>query len=174
MELTAADLPLARPWAFPHPFTTGKGDFLVMPVNEGISYPVDDETLWPMHYHLYGGHGLCMAWYGVVEPLTLPDAGTALPPRAPCGAWSSPASGRGERPAGPEAQAGLMTLVETPDDAAVRMPRRDGLLCLAPEWEPQKGQFGPPRRLRYVLLRRRRLRGHGQALPRARQGRPAC
>jgi Glycosyl hydrolases related to GH101 family, GH129 len=36
-----------------------------MPVNEGISYPVDDPTLPQMHYILYGGHGLCMAWYGV-------------------------------------------------------------------------------------------------------------
>jgi hypothetical protein len=47
-----------------------------------------------------------------------------------------------------------MTIVETPDDAAVRVPRLDGLLCLAPEWMPQKGQFGPTRRLRYVFFDR--------------------
>jgi len=108
---------MPRAIAFPPPFATGKGTFLVMPVNEGISYPVDDETLDPMHYHLYGGHGLCMAFYGVTD---------------------------GEQ--------GLLTIVETPDDAAVRVPRSDGLLCLAPEWLPQKGQFGPKRRLRYVFL----------------------
>lgn len=105
--------------AFPRPFVTGRGNFLVLPVNEGISYPVDDPSLSPMHYHLYGGHGLCMGWWGVCE---------------------------GEQ--------GLMGLVETPDDAAVRVPRIDGLLCLAPEWQPQKGQFGPTRKIRYVLFDR--------------------
>lgn len=103
--------------AFPQPFVTGEGSFLVMPVNEGISYPVDDQSLPAMSYHLYGGHGLCMGWYGVTD------------------------GGRG-----------VMTIVETPDDAAVGVPRLDGLLCLVPEWVPQKGKFGPPRRLRYVLF----------------------
>ncbi|MBN2473289.1 MAG: carbohydrate binding domain-containing protein [Pirellulales bacterium] len=115
----SADGELSQSLAFPRPFVSGKGTFLVMPVNEGISYPVDDESLPPMHYHLYGGHGLCMGWYGVTD---------------------------GER--------GMMTIVETPDDAAVRVPRRNGLLCLAPEWIPQKGRFGPARRLRYVFLDR--------------------
>ncbi|HUT92807.1 MAG TPA: glycoside hydrolase [Thermoguttaceae bacterium] len=103
--------------AFPAPFVTGPGTFLVMPVNEGISYPVDDESLKPMHSYLYGGHGLCMGWWGVTD---------------------------GDR--------GLMAVVETPDDAAVRVPRVDGLLCLAPEWVPQKREFGPLRRIRYVFF----------------------
>jgi hypothetical protein len=110
---------LAKTVRFPHPFVTGEGTFLVMPVNEGISYPVDDRSLSPMRYHLYGGHGLCMGWYGVTD---------------------------GEQ--------GIMTIVETPDDAAVRVPRLDGVLCLAPEWQAQKGRFGPRRRLRYVFFKR--------------------
>ena len=113
----AAEGELSDAVAFPHPFVSAKGDFLIMPVNEGISYPVDDQTLRPMYYHLYGGHGLCMGWYGVTG---------------------------GRR--------GLMTLVQTPDDAAVRVPRLDGRLCLAPQWLPQKGRFGPARRIRYVLF----------------------
>jgi hypothetical protein len=52
---------------FPPPFATRPGDLLIMPVNEGISYPVDDDSLGPMSYHMYGGHGLCMGWYGVVH-----------------------------------------------------------------------------------------------------------
>ncbi len=52
-----------------------------------------------MHYYLYGGHGLCMAWYGVTD-----------------------------------LDRGLMTLVETPDDAAVDVPRHEGRLHLAPQW----------------------------------------
>jgi hypothetical protein len=51
--------------AFPHPFTTRPKDLLIMPVNEGISYPVGDGTIPETEYILYGGHGLCMPWYGV-------------------------------------------------------------------------------------------------------------
>jgi len=105
------------PLAWPSPFAPAKGELLVLPVNEGIGYPAADESLPPMRYHLYGGHGLCMPWYGAVD-------GSA--------AW--------------------MAIVETPDDAAVRVTRFDGLLELAPEWEPQKQHFGPERIIRYVFF----------------------
>ena len=58
---------------YPAPFVTQPGTLLILPVNEGISYPVDDATLPPMHYHLYGGHGLCMAWWGVDRRRGGPD-----------------------------------------------------------------------------------------------------
>ncbi len=116
LELSASG-ELGSSLAFPQPFLTAKGSLLVMPINEGISYPVDDRSLPEMRYHLYGGHGLCMAWYGVTDGVR-----------------------------------GLMTIIETPDDAAVRVPRLDGRLCLAPEWSPQKGAFGPKRGLRYVFF----------------------
>ncbi len=102
---------------FPLPFATQAGQYLIMPVNEGISYPVDDESLPTMSYHLAGGHGLCMGFWGCTD-LTR----------------------------------SLMAIVETPDDAVVDVPRLNGRLCQAPEWLPQKGQFGPPRRIRYVSL----------------------
>ena len=105
--------------AYPPPWVTESGMDLILPVNEGISYPVDDASLPEMSYYLYGGHGLCMAWYGIV---------------------------RGET--------GVMTIVDTPDDASVRVPRRDGRLTLSPQWVPQKGRFGPPRRMRYVFFDR--------------------
>ena len=116
----AGDGKLPKALKYPHPFVSAKGSMLVMPVNEGISYPVDDESLSPMHYILYGGHGLCMPWWGVCEG----QLGNA---------------------------AGLMTLVETPDDAAVRVERRDGLLCAVPQWDSQKGKLGYQRKLRYVF-----------------------
>jgi len=116
VELSAEGEMLA-PVGYPAPFVTSPGTFLVLPVNEGISYPVDDETLNPMHYYLYGGHGLCMGWWGATD---------------------------GRR--------GVMALVETPDDAAVRVPRVDGKLCLAPEWVAQRGAFGPARRIRYAFF----------------------
>lgn len=103
--------------AFPLPFVSEKGSLLILPVNEGICYPADDPTLGPMYYHLYGGHGLCMPWYGMTD---------------------------GRR--------GVMTLVETPNDAAVQLPQLASLLHLRPLWLPEKGRFGPPRRLRYVFF----------------------
>src|SRR4030042_977736 len=121
-ELTvelAGEGDLAKTISFPHPFVTGEGTFLVMAVNEGISYPVDDKSLSPMWYYLYGGHGLCMPWYGVTD-----------------------------------GQEGIMTIVETPDDAAVRVPRLNSFLCLAPEWQPQKGKFVPARKMRYIFFER--------------------
>ena len=108
---------METPLAWPAPFASAQGQLLILPVNEGISYPTDDATLPEMHYCLYGGHGLCMPWFGAV------DGGT-----------------------------GWMAIVETPDDAAVTLPRRDGLLGIVPEWEPQKQQFGPARVIRYVVL----------------------
>jgi len=108
---------MAAPLAWPAAFASAKGQLLILPVNEGISYPTDDASLPAMHYHLYGGHGLCMPWYGAVEGCT-----------------------------------GWMAIIETPDDAAVQIPRRDGLLCLVPEWQAQKGAFGPERVIRYVFL----------------------
>jgi hypothetical protein len=105
------------PLAWPAPFASAKGQLLILPVNEGISYPADDESLPAMRYYLYGGHGLCMPWYGAVEGNT-----------------------------------GWMAIIETADDAAVSIPRREGLLGLVPEWEPQKQHFGSERVIRYVFL----------------------
>ena len=116
VELSAAG-ELDHAISYPAAFPTAKGDWLILPVNEGIGYPVDDQSLEPMWYHLFGGHGLSMAWYGCTD-----------------------------------GKSGLMTLVETPDDAAVRIPRRDERLVLSPEWLPQRQAFGPNRRLRYVLV----------------------
>ncbi len=109
--------PMHQSVSFPAPFQTEPGQYLILPVNEGISYPVDDQSLPAMNYHLYGGHGLCMAFYGSTD-----------------------------------LKRSVMSIVETPDDARVQLARHDSLLCLAPQWEPQKGEFGPPRRIRYCFL----------------------
>lgn len=105
------------PLAWPAPFTSAPGQQLILPLNEGICYPADDASLPAMHYHLYGGHGLCMPWYGALQ-----------------------------------GEAGWMAIVQTPDDAAVAIPRRAGLLGLVPEWLPQKQRFGPDRVIRYVVF----------------------
>ncbi len=113
----AATGEMPRALTYPQPLATDKTSLLILPLNEGISYPADDQSIQPAYHYLYGGHGLCMAWYGQTE-----------------------------------AERGVMTIVETPDDAGVRMVRRDGVLSLGPEWEPQKGQFGYTRRLRWVFF----------------------
>jgi hypothetical protein len=113
----SSDGELSSALEFPLPFMSQQGMSLILPVNEGIAYPAADATLQPMHYYLYGGHGLCMPWYGLTD---------------------------GRR--------GMMVIVETPDAAAVRIPRLDGLLHLAPQWVPQKGRFGPTRRVRYAFF----------------------
>ena len=108
---------LRRPVRFPHPFVTQPGTYLVVPMNEGISYPVEDTTIDPMRLIAYGGHGICMAFWGVTD-----------------------------------GRQGYMAIIETPDDAAIRIARFDGKLYVAPEWDSQKGQFGYTRQLRYVFF----------------------
>lgn len=115
---------LKQPLRFPHPFVTEPGtavrhpaEYLVVPMNEGISYPVEDETISPMRLVAYGGHGICMPFWGVTD-----------------------------------GQQGHMVIIETPDDASIRIQRTDKRLCIAPEWDSQKGHFGYTRRLRYVFF----------------------
>ncbi len=109
------DLPASI--GFPLPFASKRGDYVVLPMNEGISYPVDDQTVEPMRLIAYGGHGICMSFWGCTD-------GTS----------------------------GQMAILETGDDAAVRVDRVVQLLSVSPEWEPQKGQFGYERRVRCVFL----------------------
>jgi hypothetical protein len=52
---------------YPYPFVSQGGTYLVVPMNEGISYPVDDESIEPMWLVAYGGHGICMAFWGVTD-----------------------------------------------------------------------------------------------------------
>ena len=58
---------LAKPLDFPLPFATRKGDRLIVPMNEGMSYPVDEDHQGLHRLIAYGGHGLCMGFFGVAE-----------------------------------------------------------------------------------------------------------
>lgn len=104
---------------YPYPFLTQPGDHLVVPMNEGISYPVEDQTIDQFRLIAYGGHGICMAFWGVTD-----------------------------------GEAGHMAIIESPDDAAIKLSRIDGRLAISSEWEPQRQRFGPARRLRYIFLDR--------------------
>jgi hypothetical protein len=63
----AGEGPLRRPLKFPHAFLSQPGDHLVIPMNEGISYPVEDESFAAHRLIAYGGHGICMAFWGVTS-----------------------------------------------------------------------------------------------------------
>ena len=65
-----AEGPLPKPLDFPPPFETRKGDRLIVPMNEGMSYPVDEEHSGLWRTHSYGGHGLCMGFFGATEDAT--------------------------------------------------------------------------------------------------------
>jgi hypothetical protein len=130
----AGNVPLARPLAFPHPFASGQDAVLVIPLNEGIAYPAADLSIPDMRLVGYGGHGICMGFWGVVE-----------------------------------GAAAHMAIIETPDDAAIRLVRADGLLRVAPEWDSEKGRLGYERKLRYVFFDQgghvaicKRYRAHAQ------------
>jgi hypothetical protein len=47
---------------------------------------------------------------------------------------------------------GYGAILETPDDAAIRLRRVNGLLSVQPEWDPERGRFGYARQLRYVFF----------------------
>jgi len=102
---------------FPNPFVTEAGTYLAVPMNEGISYPVEDKTINPSRLIAYGGHGICMAFWGVTD---------------------------GEQ--------GHIAIIETPDDASIQIKRLGGNLCIAPEWDSEKGRFGYDRKLRYAFF----------------------
>ena len=126
MEVTVnGSGPLKQALAFPAPFVTGKGSWLVVPLNEGIIYPVDDETVRPMQLIAYGGHGISMPWFGTIDPA------------------------RG---------AGVMAIIETPDDARIDITRQPDSgqpgtgLFIRPLWDAARGEFRYPRKIRYVFL----------------------
>ena len=63
----AATFTFSSPIRFPHPFVTEPGTHLVVPLNEGISYPVDESDIPTLRLVAYGGHGICMAFWGVTD-----------------------------------------------------------------------------------------------------------
>jgi hypothetical protein len=62
------DGPLKGYLRYPQPFVTAKGTALVVPMNEGILYPVDDLSIRPFRLTAHGGHGgISMPWFGVID-----------------------------------------------------------------------------------------------------------
>ena len=51
-----------------------------------------------------------------------------------------------------DGNSGYMAIIETPNDALIRLTRPAELGSVGPIWDSQKGQFGYPRKIRYVFL----------------------
>lgn len=60
--------PMADKLAFPGPVRTRAEDWVIVPMNEGIMYPANDPTSPTMDLVAYGGHGICMPWFGTTSP----------------------------------------------------------------------------------------------------------
>jgi hypothetical protein len=58
---------LSGPVRYPYPFVSEAADRLVVPMNEGISFPVEDKSVETFRLIAYGGHGICMAFWGVTD-----------------------------------------------------------------------------------------------------------
>lgn len=123
------DAEMAKNLYYPPPILTDMGERLVLPINEGMLFPVDDVGVQPPQFlRFFKGLDLSMRWMGLVK------------------------SPRG---------AGILTLMETPDDAAAIIERghprtkgAPGLLVAAPVWMPSLQSFRYARTLRYVLIDR--------------------
>jgi hypothetical protein len=63
----SAQTDLKRSLRYPHPFVTEAGTHLIIPMNEGISFPVEDTTVDTFWLIAYGGHGICMPFWGVTD-----------------------------------------------------------------------------------------------------------
>jgi hypothetical protein len=60
--------PMDSNLALPGSLVTEPGQWVVLPMNEGIRFPVEDPTINGWSLSTYGGHGLCMPWSGVFDP----------------------------------------------------------------------------------------------------------
>lgn len=61
---------LPQPLDFPSAFESRKGDRLIVPMNEGMSFPVGEEHQGLCRMIAYGGHGICMGFFGAIEDAT--------------------------------------------------------------------------------------------------------
>jgi hypothetical protein len=122
LDAAAPAAPITDTIAFPRPFVSGAGASLVVPLNEGILYPVDDAGVAPLGQLVaYGGHGICMPWWGVVDG----------------------ASGAG-------VQAIIDTPDDARIDVE-RLSATADRLFVRPLWDATHGTFGYTRRIRYTF-----------------------
>lgn len=134
--------PMPGPVAYPFAFESQPNDRIILPINEGISFPVTEEA--PGAYRLvtYGGHGICMGFWAQCEETFVPAKGSD--PAAPNQAGEV------------TGKSGYLAIFETSDDAVVETYRdaNSKLLAARAGWNGQKKKLGYDRVLRYVFFDR--------------------
>lgn len=114
---------------YPPAIKSSPDERVILPLNEGISYPVEHERPSFRYLYSYGGHGLCMGFFGQIRDEYEADKAD-----------------------------GWLAILETSDDAGVfireteQVDGRPRLLYLDPYWDSQKGLFGYDRSIRYVFF----------------------
>lgn len=121
---------------YPYPFRSKSTDRIVLPVNEGVSFPATEEAQGVSEAHTFGGHGLCMAFWAIVDDVLDPSKSS-----------------------------GLMGVIETPDDSVVLTKLRDvdpsdeeadakGIqtLSIGSRWHGPMRKFGYDKVLRIVAV----------------------
>lgn len=112
--------------SIPGPFRSKEGDRLIIPMNEGLGVPVEEENPGFGRLVAYGGHGICMAFWGQIED----------------------SSGSG--------MMGILETPDDASIETVRFESEKisgkKLLGIKPLWEPSRKEFRYPRKIRYVFF----------------------
>lgn len=128
--------PHPEPLFYPYPFSSRTTDRIILPINEGISFPATDNPPSVASIHTFGGHGLCMAFWGVVNDTIDANEGD-----------------------------GYMGIIETPDDSVILVESRPAdsqdlstenadvkALSITQVWHGAKKLFSYDRTLRLVFF----------------------
>ncbi|MDR1270421.1 MAG: hypothetical protein LBK82_12940, partial [Planctomycetaceae bacterium] len=114
--------------SYPPAFTSKPGDRLIVPINEGIGYPVEEKDIRVGRLIAYGGHGICMAFWGHIDDAT--GAGMTTIIETPDDA--------------------SINMTRNPVDNTKSNEER--LLQINAVWEPSFGEFRYQRVLRFVFF----------------------
>jgi hypothetical protein len=117
---------------YPPAFASKHGDRLIVPVNEGIGYPVEEKDIRVGRLIAYGGHGICMAFWGHIEDAT--GAGMTAIIETPDDAAIN------------------MTRNSVNDTKNNSEKNTESLLQVNTVWEPSFGEFRYQRVLRFAFF----------------------
>lgn len=132
--------------AYPAAFESEADDRIILPVNEGISFPVTETDPHIGRLSTYGGHGLCMAFWAQCEETFEPDSKA-----------SKEASSAPNAPGEIVGKSGYIAIFESCDDAGIDLlhhSENENFLTVSPYWTAQMQKFGYDRTLRYIFFER--------------------
>ncbi len=125
----------SAPISYPYPFASRTTDRVILPMNQGISFPTTDNPPSIGSMYTYGGHGLCMAFWGFAADTIDADQSD-----------------------------GYMGIVETPDDSVILVQPRDvasgeqnenadaQALAISQTWQGAMKKFGYDKKLRLIFF----------------------